>query len=153
MAFAGYTGWRRGECASLTWASAEDGQRIQLPGRDAKNRESRSIPVEGRLAEILERRRAARIATCPYIFHRTGHQIVEFRKSWRRACKLAGVQRLFHDLRRSAVMNLVRAGVPEKTCMAISGHKTRSIFDRYNIVNDRDMRDAMRKVESLHASP
>lgn len=151
--FAYATGMRSKEVRSLRFESLQDGV-LRLEAKDAKTRVARTVPVDsGELAAIIERRKAARLVRCPdgsitaspFIFHRgDGLPIGQFRKSWKTACRAAGITgKIFHDIRRSAVRDLVRAGVPQSVAMSISGHKTPSVFLRYNITDESDKRNAL----------
>jgi integrase len=151
--FGWLTGMRKGEIASLAWEDV-DGDCIRLRAENAKNGEARLIPLEGELRGLIERRGEARQAKfngtmmlSALIFHREGEPIREFRKSWATACKKAGISRLFHDLRRSACRNMLAAGVPLSIAMKLSGHKTDSMFRRYAIVAESDLRTALRRTQ------
>ncbi len=148
------SGWRVSEMKSLEWRDIE-GSSIRLRPEISKTNESRVLPLSGELAEVIGRAERDRRLNCPYVFHRNGAQIRDFRHAWAEACTTAKVGKvLVHDLRRCAIRSLVRAGFPDVVAMRLSGHKTRAVFDRYNVTSDADLKTAIEKRdEYLSARP
>jgi len=152
--FAYKTGWRVSEIRNLTWNKVDlDNGIVRLEVGETKNDEARTIYLDDELKEVFqqqwESRKESKTLT-PYVFPNTdgNGQIKDFRGAWEAACNDAEIgRRLFHDFRRTAVRNMVRAGIPEGVAMRVSGHKTRSIFERYNIVSDSDLKLAAQKQE------
>ena len=116
---------------------------IRLSPARSKTLVGRILPISQPIAEALARRRARRNPDSPLVFHRDGIPIRRWRTAWRTACQAAGVPtRFLHDCRRTAARNLIRASVPERVAMLLTGHKTRAIFDRYNIINEQELLEA-----------
>ena len=147
-----HLGNRVGELRHLHWNQVDfKRNQIRLNPGETKNKEGRLLPIYGEMRQWLLMQKTIRdtkYPACPYVFHNTGRFIVDFRKAWRSATKRAGLLgTLFHDLRRSAVRNMREAGIAENVAMRISGHKTRAVFERYNIVSERDIKQAAEKMQ------
>jgi integrase len=162
MAFAYITGWRvPSEVLTLEWKNVDlDAGVVTLEPETTKNREGRTFFITTELRRVLKAQRRVTDATqkrlgktIPLVFHRDGQPVgFTMYRAWRDACAVAKVEeRIPHDFRRTAVRNLVRAGVPEKVAQQMTGHKTRSIFDRYHIVAEQDLREAAAKLDALHS--
>lgn len=167
--FAYETGWRRGEYlggkdsgqSPLAWRNVSFEGRGEVRIEDTKSDEPRVFPLTKELRTVLERcrgrvsaaeRRLSKVI--PYVFIResTGEPIRSFYKSWKRACRAAGVPgKLLHDFRRTAVRNLEREGVPRSVAMKLTGHKTESVHKRYGIVSEGDLQLAAERIDQRRA--
>jgi integrase len=156
VTFAYITGWRiPSEVLTLQWRHVDfDANEVRLDPGTTKNDDGRVFPLTSELRTLLETQRDRRDGLrdqgqiCPWVFNQNGGPVKSFRWSWDEACRRGGCPgRLLHDFRRTAVRNLVRAGVPERVAMQMTGHKTRSVFERYNIVSSGDLRSAARSLE------
>jgi integrase len=163
-----FTGWRKGEALTLTWANVDLAAGIvRLDVGTTKSGAGRTFPISvfPELETLLRERWAARDGL--FVFQRGGARVKDFYAAWHNAVRRAAVRqvdgrevivrpglvgRIPHDLRRTAVRNLVRAGVSEHTAMKLTGHKTRAVFDRYDIVSERDLTDGVAKLAALHAN-
>lgn len=147
VTFAYYSGWRSEEIRSLRWNQVDlKNGCVRLEVGETKNDDGRVLFLTPEIKELLFDMWNKRRLDCPFVFNREGKYIVSFRTAWESACKKAKLPgMLFHDFRRTAVRNMVRAGIPERVSMQISGHKTRSVFDRYHIVSESDLIEAALK--------
>lgn len=163
------SGIREEEALSIEWKQIDFNEKmIRLD--DTKSDEPRNVPFDDQMSWLLRqfyvvRSNLPKKERSKYVFlnRDSKDRINDFRGAWNTACREAGLGYgykvsskyveewedklpegpIFHDLRRTAVRNMVRAGIPEKVAMAISGHKTRSVFDRYNIVDEKDTKKAV----------
>jgi len=167
VTFAYLTGWRAvSEVLPLEWRQVDfEAGEIRLDAHTTKNGEGRVFPMTADLRTVLKAREAERdalkakgIITARVFFRLVRERegtpkakpITSFIKAWRSACRAAGCPgRIPHDLRRTCVRNLVRAGIPERVAMTMTGHKTRSIFERYNIVSGGDLKAAAAKLDAV----
>ena len=146
--FAYASGWRRGEIEDLRWCEVDlEAGLITLSADRSKNGEPRDLPISVELRKVLDARAAVR-GDSPLVFGVVG----DWRKAWASACKRAGCPgKLFHDFRRTVARDLLRAGVPQRFAMGITGHKTDSVFRRYAIVDPLVLRDASDKLAAFRA--
>ena len=163
-----------------------DGDGIRVPGNLTKNRQPHTIALTPELEEILDRRKAATVAGCPFIFHRDGQRIKDYEKIWDSTCVAVGlgqyfckdckdsdgkyisavdahrrcprcgkhwelpkyIGKIFHDFRRSAAHEMWKSGSSKEDCMEVTGHKTRSMFDRYaDLFSEDEKRRRQREVQ------
>jgi integrase len=159
MIFLYATGCRLGAALKIEWTQIVfNGKKVEvrLEASQVKNRTAMTLPLPDSLAKILRKQ-----------FQKEGpvFDSKNLRKAFQTAAVAVGLGKwrdsknhdagydgiIIHDLRRSGVRNLVRAGVSETVAMQISGHKTRHVFQRYDITNKADLHDAMARVEKLVA--
>jgi integrase len=172
--FAYKTGWRVSEIAGLKWNQVDlDNSIVRIEPGEAKNDEGRTVYLDDELKAIFNQQWEARKSSSKlisYVFpNKSGNGTIQnLRKIWNTACRTVGIGYGYkvskryvekwednlpsgptiHDFRRSACRNMVRSGISERIAMKVSGHKTRSVFDRYDIVNDADLKLAAQKQEA-----
>jgi integrase len=142
-------GWRKSELTTMRVSQVNIAEgTIELNPGETKNDEARGAQMTSGVRELLIQCIDGKTADDLVFTRANGKPVGNFRRTWAKVCRAAGVPGLlFHDLRRSGVRNMRRDGISEKVAMGISGHKTRSVFERYNIVDPSDLREAAVKLE------
>ncbi|MGM0383497.1 MAG: tyrosine-type recombinase/integrase [Thermodesulfobacteriota bacterium] len=144
-----YTGMRAGEIFNLTWDKVDlnDGY-IQLAAKDTKTKKPRRIYVNDVVLEILKRLDRIRHLNHNNVFTYKGNPIQSIKACLKRACQKAKIEDFrFHDLRHTFNTMMRKAGVSKSVIMHLTGHKTSTMFDRYNTIDEEDARDALKKLK------
>jgi len=170
VTFAYKTGWRLSEITNMRFSQVDPTQGIvRLDPGETKNNEGRMVYLDDELIEIFHNQYQNRRNLLPYVFLNgdSSDKIKCFRKTWNKACRDIGLgygykiakkyvekwkEKLpagptIHDFRRSACRNMIRSGIPQQVAKMLSGHKTDSVFNRYNIVSEEDLRLAAKRQE------
>lgn len=152
--FAYYLGIRKGELLKFRWDWLlpywkQKMPIVKIPGKFTKNGKPHTIPLyHPEMRAMIEIALVHREPSCPFLFQYQGRQLKSIRTGFEKACHDAGLEEvIFHDTRRTAIRNMVRASISEKRAMQISGHSTRSVFDRYDITTERDAIDTGDRLE------
>jgi integrase len=134
-----YMGMRRDEIIHLTWSEIDLKKGfIRLSGERTKTDTPRNIPIHPEVRVILES--LPRGLHTERVFLRNGQPFDEIKHSFQAACRRAEIKDFtFHDLRHCAINNLRRAGNDFFQIMAMSGHRTMSVFQRYNLVDEEEL--------------
>jgi integrase len=144
-----WTGMRKSEILGLRWDQVDfQNKVVNLEAADTKTKEKREVPLTEGLIDLLKR--TPKTLGNPYVFNHKGKRILDVKTAFLKACRAAGVKGFrFHDLRHCAVTNFRKAGVSDSVIMSISGHKTHSVFRRYDRVDRDDRKGALQKAEIL----
>ena len=134
-----YTAMRKSEILKLKWDRVDlKNGFVRLKGSETKNGEGRTIPLHSRVMDMLQ--------SLPrnihgWVFTLNGRSVKDVKHSFNTACKMAEIQNFrFHDLRHTCINNWRLQGNDFFRIMAASGHKTMSVFKRYNTVSESELR-------------
>ena len=155
-----HTGMREGEILKLTWDKVDKKKRmIRLAATDTKDKEARPVPISNELHAMLDA--LPKAIHDQHVFLYKGKPISDIRTGLREACNSAGIIYgrfkkggfIYHDFRHTFNTNMRKAGVPESVIMKITGHSSRAMFDRYNTVDEGDLRQAIEKMKAVVQNP
>lgn len=150
--FAYVSGWRvQSEILPIQWRNVDrENWEVRLDPGTTKNQAGRVFPFTDTLRGVFDalwrehEALKAKGTICPYVFQRGGRRVKSFKKAWANACTSAGYPgRILHDLRRSAVRNMERRGLSRSVAMQLTGHKTESVYRRYAITSEADLREGI----------
>lgn len=152
------SGMRQNEMLTLKWDQVDlSTGKITLKASDTKSGKKRFIFLKGEYLDMLIQHRKwvmNKNNFCPFVFTYDGKtQLKSIKRQWKIALEETKLQgKIFHDFRRSALTNLIRAGVSETTSMRISGHASANVFKRYQITNEEDIELAGETIAKFHAN-